>query len=934
MAENSSRIDLNADAVLLDRENEVLVSNSSVSNVTVGVSHSETLSCGDPTAFGEVLVHDQKFCHVGDEKEANASMELLSGPVVDEFHMNPVCDVMIDGSGKEGFGEETELAGRGNGLEAGVEVVGGGCDGNAGEFSCGLVKDENKKSVIQCSDGGLFACGSAEPDNGLVFEFNDGVQNQLLCENNRIVTENGSLSTKVASSNEAQGVDDNLTECKQEVKIVALADLGTLVEDDSKINAADSLVTKDCLKDSRTAEVATCGISNMEDMDVNAKESLHMKDLYLRNRLELETSHELKQPAFQVDPSFQADAQVDMTQNQATGMNIAEAGLSDNIQHGFNLVVDFNSYRNMQEGGMNRKSVFSELNFCVSDLVWGKVRGHPWWPGQICDPSAASEKAKRHLKVDSYLVAFFGDQTFAWNDVSMIKPFQMYFSQMEKQSNLEDFHHAVNCALDEVSKRVEFGLSCPCMPRAVFSKLETQVISNAGIHKQSSKRNGGDRFVNATSFELMNLVNFVKSLAQSPLTKSDRLDFVIARAQLSAFYRSKGYPQLPEFVVLDGLYKDDMEIPLATEKEHCDNQIDEQELKTHLGYSQTRKRISRNRNQPSKKHKLLSDLMSDKSFCIPNDEHTSERKASDKSLSRSYGRKRKAAYNTSGDYLSNAQNRKLAQLQYVSIDEMWSQLCLTAKDPAGKSGLSEMVYFFAEFRNFVSHNVSAPLEQGMSSEQIHDGETGATSTEAVTSMTTAVEPCNDSYWTDRIIQSIPEEQSLSKYKDEREEFLPETPTEANCPSFKSQPATEISTNLGFMQQDTDRNVGPEPSKSVEHLDENESSKEAICPTALTLKFTSLDSVPSTTDLNRIFGRYGPLIESKTELLERTNRARVVFKKRADAETAFSSAGKYSIFGPSLVSYRLKILPRTPAKGTGKRGRKSKKETSSVDGAAV
>lgn len=35
-----------------------------------------------------------------------------------------------------------------------------------------------------------------------------------------------------------------------------------------------------------------------------------------------------------------------------------------------------------------------------------------------------------------------------------------------------------------------------------------------------------------------------------------------------------------------------------------------------------------------------------------------------------------------------------------------------------------------------------------------------------------MEPSNDSYWTDRIVESVPEEQSLLKNQNEREEFLP------------------------------------------------------------------------------------------------------------------------------------------------------------------
>nr|KYP56185.1 Serine/threonine-protein kinase ATM [Cajanus cajan] len=720
---------------------------------------------------------------------------------------------MINDGGKEGFGEKHELVG--------VEGVNGVCDEKAGGFSGGLVKNEDEKSRIKCSHGVLFAGKGAESDGGLAFGFNEGFGSELECENVRDVTENGLLSIEVVANNVAQGGDDE-TECGHEVKNDALVNLSAVVEVDGE----------------------RC---------VNAKESLHLED-FSRNCVGLEPSQ----------PAFQVDAQIDVMQNHAMVVDIDEGRMFENIQsedHGFNLVVDLNSYRNIREVSVCRKPTNSELNFSVSDLVWGKVTGHPWWPGQICDASAASEKAKRHLKEHCYLIAYFGDHSFAWNDVSMIKPFQMHFSQMEKQSNLEDFHFAVDCALDEVSRRVQFSLSCPCIPRDVFSKLETQVISNAGVNKQLSRRNvGGDRFMNSMSFKPLKLVNFVKSLAESPLDESDRLDFVTSRAQLLAFYHYKGYSQLPEFTLLGGLYDNDMETLLMRGQEQCDYQ-------THVDYSkQEHNHISGGSKRRGRRHKLLSNLMYEKSLCVSNGEHTSEQIS--KSAPRRRGRKRKAPYHTSEDYFHNSQKRRFTLLQNASIDEMRTQLCLAAKDPIEESCTSDMVHFFAEFRNSISLDSSVSLDQ--------------------------------------VISII----------------FPETLTQANPHSF--------STDLGFKQRDINVNFGSESSKLMEHLDE--SSKEDFCPTALTLKFTNLNSVPSTTDLNKIFGRFGPLIESKTELLEKSNRARVVFQRRPDAETAFSSAGKYSVFGPSLVSYRLKILPRKLPKGTGKRGRKRKNERSSVDAA--
>lgn len=809
MVTNSGEIDLNADAASFDRENEVIVVDSSESKVNVGVPESV-----------EFRVQDHELFWIGYGEGSDGSV-------------NRECDVMICGNGREGFDH----------VVVDAEHVDRGCDAKSGNFSNELVNEDNRSIVKELSY----------------------VQNEPEHEGKSGVTKNGSTSIEVELNKEAQEHnnakvafgdegDGNGHKCVGDEMAnrgdgaSVSANFGSVVEDECMIKAADNKDFKEGLGDFCALRIAQSP-SQLQDsipqMEVNGvdieKTSEHEAPDSSIHLNQVKTSYE--------QPSFEVLGQAEVIQSQTLDINNTGTLLLENIQnecHDFNLVVDLNPYRNLVEVDMNRKLVSSELNFCVSDLVWGKVRGHPWWPGQIFGPSAASEKAKKHFKKDSYLIAYFGDQTFAWNDGSKIKPFQMHFSQMEKQSNLENFHYAVDCALSEVSRRVEFGLSCPCMSGEVFTKLKTQLVTNAGIQKHARRRHGGDRFLNAVTFEPINLVNFVKLLAQSPLIESDRLDLAIARAQLSAFHHSKGYSQLPELIMNDELVENDMEILLMGEKGQYDYQIDRQ--KTDIGFSHKRKDISREQMKPRKKQRSLSDLMSDKCLCSPSNKQILETEDDDRSVSHSPFRKRKAPDDDiSGEYYQNSLNRKLMQLQYVSVDEMWSLLRLAATNPSSGGHLSSMVDFFAEFKNFISPHKSASLEL-----------------------------CEDSYWTDRIIQSLPGDQSFLENQNEREEGSP-----------SSEP-----------------NIRSEPLK-LEHFEE---SKEEICPAALILEFTNLDSVPSESNLNKIFGRFGPLIESQTELLKKSRRARVVFKRLRDAEIAFSSAGKYSIFGPSLFRYHLKVMP--------------------------
>ncbi|CAN8269518.1 unnamed protein product [Cochlearia groenlandica] len=202
-----------------------------------------------------------------------------------------------------------------------------------------------------------------------------------------------------------------------------------------------------------------------------------------------------------------------------------------------------------------------------SDLVWAKVRSHPWWPGQVFDASAATDKAKKYFKKGSFLVTYFGDCSFAWNDASRIKPFRPHFSEMTKQSSLPDFIDAIDFALEEVSRRIEFGLACFCISKEVYEKIKTQNIINPGILEDSSRIHGGDKVSSANLFEPVNLVNYVKGLASSPnYDATDELQFVSHRARLLSFSRWKGYSDLPEFETLLGSVESAPKISPVEEK--------------------------------------------------------------------------------------------------------------------------------------------------------------------------------------------------------------------------------------------------------------------------------------------------------------------------------------------------------------------------------
>lgn len=561
--------------------------------------------------------------------------------------------------------------------------------------------------------------------------------------------------------------------------------------------------------------------------------------------------------------------------------------------------------------------------FVSSDLVWGKVRSHPWWPGQIFDPEDASEKAVKHYKKDSYLVAYFGDQTFAWNDSSALKPFRSYFSQIEKQSNSESFHNAVNCALEEVERRVQLGLSCSCIPKDDYAKIETQVLENTGIREKSSRRYGVDQSSCASRFEPYELLEFIRAAAPCASAGADQLDLVIARGQLSAFCSFKGYRAPFEFPSSGEL----LEIDEDTE------QISDEAIASH-----------KPRNIPkegalSRKERSLMELMGDGEYW-PDAEDESVAGDPEKST----GKKRKALDSLAegsdkrasvlaakvpapasqapkpsfkiGDCIRRVANQLTGSTSLVkgsndemavdgspsvyepsekqsvvvsaeslSVSEMLSQLELVAQDPKKRRTAQNQIRAF--FMGFRSSTALSRRGRKKKSEQTVGGSGEEFEFDDV----------NDSYWTDRIVQNYSAEQLLHERMNgagglQLVQFNVEKAVKAGR---KPHSRKRFST-------------GSSPTSAPEFDEKAKRLKQESSPAELILSFAERNRIPSEINLNKMFRRFGPLMESETEVDHESGSAKVIFKRGSDAEVARNSAEKFSIFGPVVVSYQIGYSP--------------------------
>ncbi|KAK3140866.1 hypothetical protein QOZ80_5AG0406880 [Eleusine coracana subsp. coracana] len=190
--------------------------------------------------------------------------------------------------------------------------------------------------------------------------------------------------------------------------------------------------------------------------------------------------------------------------------------------------------------------------FAPPRLVWGKVKNHPWWPGQVFDPADASELAQKQTRRrGSHLVAYFWDKSFAWADAAALRPLRAgSFARFAAQSALSPFAAAVDAALAEVARRVDAGLSCACNA-AVFKNQ--QVVDNAGV-RDGAYGAAVDASFARRAFRGEAFGGYLAALAAAPMAGANGVDLAVATAQLKAFSRWRGSRGLlPEYNYFDGI---------------------------------------------------------------------------------------------------------------------------------------------------------------------------------------------------------------------------------------------------------------------------------------------------------------------------------------------------------------------------------------------
>lgn len=169
----------------------------------------------------------------------------------------------------------------------------------------------------------------------------------------------------------------------------------------------------------------------------------------------------------------------------------------------------------------------SKDEFQIGDFVWSKIHGQLWWPGQVYNPSDASEEARNSEHLDHHvLVAYFGDITFDWCEPSKLKPFKEDFDQIVDQNSSQSFINAVKDAMHEIESCLRSDMTCYCVPSE--KGVQFRISGDKGIGKTS-----------ITNYSPVAFLNHLQDVAQD-VSVANVLDVAMLRSWAASFYLRNG----------------------------------------------------------------------------------------------------------------------------------------------------------------------------------------------------------------------------------------------------------------------------------------------------------------------------------------------------------------------------------------------------------
>lgn len=177
--------------------------------------------------------------------------------------------------------------------------------------------------------------------------------------------------------------------------------------------------------------------------------------------------------------------------------------------------------------------------FRVGDFVWGKIKSHPWWPGQVHDPRDASELALKHSQEGRVLVAFFGDGSCSWCLPSQLVPFVQNLQEKSTDCSSKSFVSAVQKAVDEIGRVMESKITCKCIPLEMRGHLARPMVANVGVRAGVLVPEVDMDRLPVPEYESADILAKVTDFAKS-VSVGNVLQLAILRSWISSYYAKHG----------------------------------------------------------------------------------------------------------------------------------------------------------------------------------------------------------------------------------------------------------------------------------------------------------------------------------------------------------------------------------------------------------
>ncbi|GAB2218714.1 hypothetical protein Drorol1_Dr00001943 [Drosera rotundifolia] len=207
------------------------------------------------------------------------------------------------------------------------------------------------------------------------------------------------------------------------------------------------------------------------------------------------------------------------------------------------------SSMNNATGGVSRaESSMIGFGFEIGDMVWGKVKSHPWWPGYIFNEAFVSSQV-RHTKRDGHaLVAFFGDSSYGWFEAAELIPYEPNYAEKWQQTSSRNFVKAVEESEDEVSRRAALGLSCRCRNPFNFRPASMQGYFSVDVvdYEPGGIYSAGQIKKAREGFQPCAMLSFVKQLALAPNDVERKTINFIRTKSMSLTYRRAIFEEFDE----------------------------------------------------------------------------------------------------------------------------------------------------------------------------------------------------------------------------------------------------------------------------------------------------------------------------------------------------------------------------------------------------